>query len=738
MKRQKNKFKHGRVLNIVVAVCAALILSILPVSMMVDASANALGGVPVLVRTANLVSPTGSVNPHGDATYEVYDSGQRELEIEGEDINAADGTIISFFVDGSSVGQVALSQQKAKLKLKTELGQSVPTVNAGSTVAVRNGATTILTGTFNGGTGQTPSPTVSPSGSPSPSVSPSGSPSPSPSVSPSGSPSPSPSGSPSPSPSGSPSPSPSPNAGDLFAALSGATLNGVLPNGFAQYELHSSRTELEIRVRQVNLPGGTALAVAVNNAAVGNLILESGGEGRLRLRSDNGQNVPVITGGMTITLRNSGATILSGTFAGGSASPSPSPSPSGSPSPSPSPSGSPSPSPSATPSQGRFFEAHLTGTSTTANGEVKVFLNQAENQATITGEFHNLSSAQTNARIVLNVGDTSVVYTFPIIGGTNGNFPNATVAVSTAQVAQLRTGLWTAIIGSANNPNGEIQGQLTTHGDHSDFDGDGSNDIAVFRPSAGVWYIQNSEGVSARVIGGANDKLVSGDFDGDGKTDAAVFRNVNGAGVWSIKRSSDNGLTEVQFGAATDIPVRGDFDGDGRNDLAVYRPSNGGWYIQRSNGAGFLAVNFGASEDIPIAGDFDGDGKADVSVFRPSNGCWYYLRSSDGAFRGQAFGQNGDVPLKGDFDGDGKSDIAVFRPSNGFWYIHRSSDLAYDFRQFGFGTDVPVAGNYDGDGKTDVAVFRPSNGVWYIWRSVDNSFGYQYFGQAGDIPTPSR
>ncbi|MCY7374703.1 MAG: hypothetical protein LH472_01865, partial [Pyrinomonadaceae bacterium] len=86
MKRNENKFKHGRVLNVAVAICAALILSVLPISMMVNASENALGGVPVLVRTANLVSPTGSVNPHGDATYEVYDSGQRELEIEAEDV----------------------------------------------------------------------------------------------------------------------------------------------------------------------------------------------------------------------------------------------------------------------------------------------------------------------------------------------------------------------------------------------------------------------------------------------------------------------------------------------------------------------------------------------------------------------------------------------------------------------------------------------------------------------------
>ncbi len=723
MKQQTGRFTNKRIFDIAAAVCAALILSVMPISMLVKAGANAIGGVVVLTRTANLAAPSGSVNPHGAATYEVYDSGQRELEIEAEDVNAANGTVLSFFVDGNSVGQASLSDQKAKLKLKTELGQIVPTVSGGAAVQVRNGATVILNGVFSGGGGATPSPTASPN------VSPTGTTSPSPGVSPTVSPS----------PNASPSPtvSPSPNGGDLFAALSGAIVNGVLPKGFAQYEIHSSRTELEVSVRQVNLPIGTSLAIAINNISVGQIVLESGGEGRLRLRSDNGQTVPVITSGSTITVKNGGATILSGTFGGG-ATPSPSPNSS------PTPGASPSPSVSPTPNQGRYFEAHLSGSrmnppvATAARGEVKVFLNQAENQATITGEFHNLSSAQTAARIEVTVGTTSVAYSFPTIGGRNGNFPNAVISVTAAQIAQLRTGLWSAVIASVNNPNGEIRGQLTTHSDSSDFDGDGSDDVAVFRPSTGVFYTQNSQGFAAQTFGGANDKLVSGDFDGDGRTDAAVFQNAGGAGVWAIKRSSDGGTTTAQFGYASDTPVRGDFDGDGRSDLAVYRASSGTWFVQRSGDSGFFAAQFGTSEDIPVASDVDGDGKSDIAVFRPSTGVWYWLRSGDGGSGAMQFGLRGDIPISGDFDGDGKSDVSVFRPSNGVWYIYYSSNGTYDIRQFGLGGDVPVAGNYDGDSKTDIAVFRPSNGVWYIWRSVDGAFDYRQFGLSGDIPVISR
>ena len=659
-------------------------------------------GVPILVRTANLVSPTGSVDPHGSASFQLYADGNRELEVEIEDVNLAAGTSLMATINGNSVGQIVLDiTGRGRLNLKTEDGQTVPTVNDGDTVNVRNVSTVLVTGVFGGG-GPTPSPTASPTGSPSPS----------PSVSPTGSPSPS------------PSPTGSPIETGLFAALTGGTLNGVLPSGYAEFEVHTSRTELEVRVRQVNLPPGTSLSVFINNVLAGSLSLQNGGEGRLRLRSDNGQTVPVVVDGSTIQVRNGATTVLSGTFTGFAE-----------PSPTPSPTGTPGPTPSPTPAMGRSFEAHLTGTGTAATGEFKVTLNAAETQATIFGEFHNLGSSQTGARIETTTGTPVVIHSFGSVGGTNGEFALVTVAVSPALVQQLRTGLWSAVITSVNNPNGEITGQFTPRSNGSDFDGDGSNDLAVFRPSTGTWFKLNSSGYTVESFGSAQDKVVSADYDGDGNTDTAVFRPLPGGAVWEIRRSSDGGTSSSQFGVATDIPVRGDFDGDGRSDIAVFRPSNGTWYMQTSGSWAYNVIQFGAAGDIPLPGDMNGDGKDDIVVFRPSEGRWYWLGTANGGtFNIRQFGVAGDVPIAGDFDGDGKNDLAVFRPSNGTWYTLRTSAGSFQIFQFGVNGDVPVAGDYDNDGKTDIAVFRPSNGTWYIIRSGAATFEVRQFGINGDVP----
>ncbi len=239
----------------------------------------------------------------------------------------------------------------------------------------------------------------------------------------------------------------------------------------------------------------------------------------------------------------------------------------------------------------------------------------------------------------------------------------------------------------------------------TDFNGDGSADVAMYRPSTGRWSIRNQGMVQ---FGEPGDVPVSGDYDGDGDEDIAVYRP--STAEWLVRDQFT-----VQWGARGDVPIPGDFDGDGTTDVAVYRPSTGDWLVRNQ-----FTVNFGGPGQIPVAGDYDGDGTDDVAVFQPSTGTW--------TVRNQMIvdiGVPGDRPVPGDYDDNGTTDIAIYRPSTGQWFIRGQPTV-----QYGDVGDIPAPADYNGDGKMDTAVYRPSTRTWFTVAAV-----FQ-FGEIGDIPVP--
>ncbi len=666
--------RRTRILLVTLVVTCAIVLPAF-VGKFVSAQSST---VPTEVLVARMTgSQLNSMTPQGGASYVVDAAGNKYFELEIAFVNLPAGTLLPVKLNGNQIGQIRITAfRTGELELRSGGTTPVPTVSSGNTLEVKSATgSNILSGTF--AAPVLPSPT--PTGSPRPS----------------------------------PSPIPTPSA-IFYSPLSGATIDGRLPKGVANYLEFSNSKSIGVFVDDVKLTSGTQLTVKVGTTSIGTVTLNSEGEGRLRLDTVTGGTVPTVTAGAAITVLNGTSTVLSGTFqVPGQSTPPP-------------------------PRPNRIFGGKMSGSAVVPSvagdgkGIVSILLNEAETQIRVDIGFLGLSSNQTSATIsgpAQPSENGSTIFTLPVAGGTAGRIENKTFTVTAQQVQQLRAGTWYLQIGTTNNPNGEIRGQIRARTRPAGFTGTENDDIAVFRPSTSTWYVaEGTMGYSAKTFGTSSATPISADYDGDGKTDHATFLN----GTWTISRSSDGGNTVRSFGMAGDIPVRGDYDGNGITDIVVFRPSNGMWYFLNNDGT-YHGIQFGLNGDRPVATDLDGDGRTDITVFRPSNGVWYSLKSSNNSFFAVQFGIAEDVPLVGDFDGDGSDDVSVYRPSTGVWWIMKSTG-GFEGRQFGAPGDIPAAGNYDGDGVTDVTVFRPSTGVWYIWRSSDNNFEYRYFGISGDVP----
>ena len=174
-------------------------------------------------------------------------------------------------------------------------------------------------------------------------------------------------------------------------------------------------------------------------------------------------------------------------------------------------------------------------------------------------------------------------------------------------------GLWfgvNATTGAIVLDSRNVHGPFGTTGDVpvvGDYDGDRTCDIAIFRANVGLWYGFKAatptkilaSTTATGPLGQAGDIAVPADYDGDGTADLAYFRPSNGQ--WFGLKAAGGGvaLPAVTLGASGHIPVPGYYDGDAKADVAAYNPATGQLVHRPSAGGATVTTSF-APGDIPV------------------------------------------------------------------------------------------------------------------------------------------
>jgi len=150
--------------------------------------------------------------------------------------------------------------------------------------------------------------------------------------------------------------------------------------------------------------------------------------------------------------------------------------------------------------------------------------------------------------------------------------------------AVFRDGIWYILYTGTGDVDVHAWGWAGDVPTPGNYDSDNITDIAIWRPATGTWWVIYSKAktdpthpdVRGFQWGLPGDVPTRADFDGDKLDDLAVWRPWNG--TWYIWESSTNTRFARQWGLPGDMPIPGDFDGDGKADPAVWRIAEGNWY----------------------------------------------------------------------------------------------------------------------------------------------------------------
>lgn len=334
-----------------------------------------------------------------------------------------------------------------------------------------------------------------------------------------------------------------------------------------------------------------------------------------------------------------------------------------------------------------------------------------------------------------------------------------------------------------------------------DYNNDRIDDLFLYRPGSGVACVIRSNGngtfdnvyyangVSSKGIGlydlmSITDRALKIDYNGDGNEDLFLYRpgsgavgvvRSNGDGTFTsvynvIDNGSDppNGIGGYTLLSSKDRVLAFHLNDDDYEDLLLYRPSRGAISVLTSRGDGtfrsfYSVIDNGpdipngicwfdllASNDKALAFNYNGHIDEELLFYRSGRGAVGIVSPNlDGTFRnvysvidnGSAY-PNGiggydllstkDIVLAFDYDGDTFKDLLLFRPGRGaISVVHSNWDETFSsvYRVIDNGATLPngicefdllstndmaLIFDYNGDGFEDIFFYRPGSGALNI------------------------